>query len=128
MIYLTDQIKICKYFLHYLNFPGIKLYTPKFINFWPLTSKKEVKMTLNLNFEKRFGFSMLKNHHIQFFSKCIQKLAPRLIFQILPWLYEKTRLKYRFLLYKSIKFFQKIAYIPSIFVKNHKINICNDGQ
>ena len=69
--------KFVNIFLHYLNFPGIKWYTPKFINFLPLTSKKEVKMTLNQNPAKRFGFSMLKNHHIQIFSKCIQKLAPR---------------------------------------------------
>ena len=52
----------------------------------------------------------------------------RLKIQIYWLIYEKTRLKVRFLLYKSIKFFQKITYISSILVKNHQINIYKDGQ
>ena len=120
--------KFVNIFLHYLNFQGIKWYTPKFIQFWPLTSKNEVKMTLNQNRAKRFGFSMLENHHIQFFQNVYKNSHPDRFLQILSWLYEKTRLKHCFLQYKSIKFFQKIAYISSILVKHHQINIYNDGH
>ena len=55
------------------------IYT-KIYQFLTFNLKNEVKMTLNQNPAKRFGLIMLENHHIQIFSKCIQKLAPRSIF------------------------------------------------
>ena len=45
--------------------------------FWPLTSRKEVKMTPNQKPPLGFGFSTPENPRIRIFSKCIRKLAPQ---------------------------------------------------
>ena len=57
--------------------------------FWPLTSRKEVKMTSNQKSSLGFGFSTPENPLIRIFSKCIRKLAPKFkkgFSKNMPWL------------------------------------------